>query len=429
MTFSKTSFSPLRALGVASVVTLTACSAGEFRDDDLPASAESAIVGGSVSAADPAVFQLKTVTPVAGGSSISGCTATLVTPKVLVTAAHCIEDATASSVAWVNNTTTPSSSLPSKETGWRRVAELKKHPKYPQRYINYGYDCAVLVLDEPAVGITPKPYRKTPLTDGLGRTARIVGYGNTNGTAGTGSGTKRELATKIKEVRDGVLTIGKRGAVSCQGDSGGPAFVDEGGVETIAGISSYGDIGCVESGSYSRTELCAAFFDQFTAQACVPECVGKVCGPDGCGGVCGSCEAGKACADGQCVPTPTRPSDGRDDDGKGTSSGCVESEPNNFLGSKNRLCPDGTVSGTLASTDDTDFFVVDIPAGAVYDVTFVSADPSMRLTLYKETGDSFFGWDGGAARRVYQKTPTGGRYYVKTYGAVGPYTLRADVRL
>jgi len=121
----------------------------------------------------------------------------------------------------------------------------------------------VLVLDQPIADVAPKPYRRTPLTGSVGRAARIVGYGNTNGTAGTGSGTKRDLATTIKEVRDGVLTIGKHGAVSCQGDSGGPALVDEGGVETIAGVSSYGDIGCVESGSYSRTELCAEFFDSF----------------------------------------------------------------------------------------------------------------------------------------------------------------------
>lgn len=249
------------------LVVLLACAAPGGTDAVEETSAtDDAIVGGTLSAGDPAVFMLKTVTPTSGGSTIEGCTATLVAPNVLVTAAHCIADATASSVAWVNNTSTPSTSAPSAASGWRRVKTLAKHPKYPQPYANLGYDCAVLVLESPVDGVTPKAYRKTPLANGVGRAARIVGYGNTNGSAGTGSGTKRQLATRVKAVRDGILTIGERGHVSCQGDSGGPAFIEEDGVEVIAGVSSYGDIGCVESGSYARTELCAAFFDGFTSR-------------------------------------------------------------------------------------------------------------------------------------------------------------------
>lgn len=244
------------------ILSVTACSM-PVGDE---ATSEAAIVGGVIDTGDPAVFQLKTVTPSAGGSTIEGCTATLVAPKVLVTAAHCIADATASSVAWVHDGGTPAST-PSAAAGWRRVASMAKHPKYPQPYANLGYDCAVLVLDAPVEGVAPKAYRRTPLGTGVGRAARIVGYGNTNGSTGTGSGTKRMLATRIKEVRDGILTIGQRGAVSCQGDSGGPAFVEEDGVEVIAGISSYGDVGCIESGSYARTELCAELFDRYVAEA------------------------------------------------------------------------------------------------------------------------------------------------------------------
>lgn len=225
-----------------------------------------AIVGGTVNQGDPAVFQLKTVTPTPGGSTTGSCTATLVTPTVLLTAAHCIDGATAQTTAWVNNVTVPASQ-PSAASGWRRVKTMAKHPLYPRPFANHGYDCAVLVLEEAVAGVAPKTYRKTPLVGSVGRAARIVGYGNTNGTTHTGGGTKRELATKIKEVRDGVLAIGKRGAVSCQGDSGGPAFVDEDGVEVIAGVSSYGDIGCVETGSYARTELCAEFFDRYASPA------------------------------------------------------------------------------------------------------------------------------------------------------------------
>jgi len=250
---------PKVAVPASALAFLAACAAQTAPDPGLEADA---IVGGAVANGDPAVFQLKTVTPTPGGATTGSCTATLVTPTVLLTAAHCIDGATSQSVAWVNNITI-AGSTPSLASGWRRVRTMAKHPLYPRPFANHGYDCAVLVLEDAVAGVEPKTYRRTPLTGSVGRAARIVGYGNTNGSTHTGGGTKRELATKIKEVRDGVLAIGKRGAVSCQGDSGGPAFVVEGGVEVIAGVSSYGDIGCVETGSYARTELCAEFFDRY----------------------------------------------------------------------------------------------------------------------------------------------------------------------
>jgi V8-like Glu-specific endopeptidase len=409
-------------------LTLAACSAIEPVEEAI-GTEESRIVGGKVNTGDPAVFQFKTVTPLTGGSSsVGSCTATLVSPTVLLTAAHCIEGAGANTTAWVNNTTTPSTAFPSQSTGWKKISKMQKHEKYPQRFANLGYDCAVLILEEPIADITPKTYRKTPLSaSAVGTTARIVGYGNTNGAAGTGSGTKRELATRIKEVRDGVLTIGSRGAVSCQGDSGGPAFLSEGGEEVIAGISSYGDVGCVENGSYARTELCAPFFDQFVSQTCTPDCTNKECGSDGCGGSCGSCGAGETCGAGTCGPVTTTPTNP-------PNSPCTESEPNNTLDptGASKFCADGRARGTIADSSDNDFFVIEVPPNSTYDISVVSGRPNVRLTLFKETGDSFVGWDGGSARRVSYSTSTGGRYFAKVYnsGALSgpePYELRAAV--
>jgi V8-like Glu-specific endopeptidase len=412
-------------------LTLAACSAVE-PTEEATGTDESRIVGGKVNTGDPAVFQLKTVTPLQGGStSIGSCTATLVSPTVLLTAAHCIEGAGAATTAWVNNTTTPSTALPSQATGWKKISTMQMHENYPQRFANLGYDCAVLVLEDPITDITPKTYRKAPLpASAVGTTARIVGYGNTNGAAGTGSGTKRELATRIKEVRDGVLTIGSRGAVSCQGDSGGPAFLSEGGEEVIAGISSYGDVGCVENGSYARTELCAPFFDQFVHQACTPDCAAKQCGSDGCGGSCGSCGAGETCVAGTCSPGSPNPNDPPPP----PPLSCLESEPNNTLDATraSQFCADGSARGTLANSSDNDFFVIEIPPNSIYDIRIVTGQPNVRLSVIKETGDSFVGWDGGSARRVSYATSTGGRYFAKVYNSVAPsgpeaYELRAAV--
>ncbi|MBS2019602.1 MAG: trypsin-like serine protease [Deltaproteobacteria bacterium] len=358
------------------------------------------IVGGATNPGDPAVFQMKAVTPLGGGSSsIGGCTATLIAPRVIATAAHCVEDRTAATVVWVTNATTPGNALPSAETGYRRVAQVRSHEKYPQRFINYGYDCAALILDQPITDIAPKPFSREPMTaSSVGETARIVGYGHTNGSSQTGAGTKRQLQTRIKEVRDGVLTIGSRGAVSCQGDSGGPAFVTRNGVEVMAGISSYGDIGCVESGSYARTELCAAFYDAIIAA-------------NGGGAGTGSGGGGGGGAGGG----------GSGSGSGGGGAGCGDREPNDFLGSTNTLCADGTAPGKLDTPTDTDFYVVDIPANTTYDVT-IEGPASVDVTLYKESNGSFYGWGSSKASgapRIYQRTPSGGRYYVKAHHADG----------
>lgn len=372
------------------------------------------IVGGTTTAADPAVFQMKAVTPLGGGSSsIGGCTATLIAPRVLATAGHCVEGSNAQTVVWVSNAAVPGSAIPSEAGGYRRVSQVLSHEKYPQPFINLGYDCAALVLEQPITGIPPKALsRSTMTTSSVGETARIVGFGHTDGASQTGGGIKRHLQTRIKEVRDGVLTIGARGAVSCQGDSGGPAFVVRGGVEVMAGISSYGDIGCVEQGSYSRTELCAPFFDAIIAA--------NGGGATGGGTGAGTPDAGTP--GGNDAGTPPPPP---------TGSACAESEPNDFLGSDNRLCADGTATGSLGSVADTDFFAIDIAPNTTYDVR-VEGPPSVDVTLYKETSTGYYGWgsssDGGVPR-VFQQTPSGGRYYAKVHHKDGSTATGETYRL
>src|SRR5262249_32101791 len=134
-----------------------------------------------------------------------------------------------------------------KATVWHSAKSWAQHPLYgkpfpgdSQYYINRGYDCALVELATPVAGISPIPYGAFTMDASYGgRSVTQVGYGFTSGNF-TGSGIKRELATKIADVHDGVLGLSENGTGTCQGDSGGPTLLVENSTTYVVGVSSYG---------------------------------------------------------------------------------------------------------------------------------------------------------------------------------------------
>jgi hypothetical protein len=223
--------------------------------------AQQPIVGGTPTTAYPFVGYVSADY----GSSSSGCTGTLVRDKWFLTAAHCIEESDGK-VLGVKVTFEADSDH---ATMWHTAKSWQQHPNYgkpippdPVYYINRGYDCALIELVAPPSGVTPIPYGSFAVeASWVGRAVTQIGYGFTSGN-GTGSGLKRELATQIGDVHDGVLGLAENGTGTCQGDSGGPTLYDVGGgVTEVIGVSSYGSFGCPGGGFMSRTELCAAWLD------------------------------------------------------------------------------------------------------------------------------------------------------------------------
>jgi MYXO-CTERM domain-containing protein len=223
---------------------------------------EQPIVGGTPTTGYPFVGY---VSADYGGSS-SGCTGTLVRDKWFLTASHCIEESQGNKVLGVKVTFEANSDT---ATVWHTAKSWMQHPNYgkpvppdPVYYINRGYDCALVELDAPVAGVAPIPYGSVAMdATWVGKAVTQVGYGFTSGNF-TGSGLKRELATKLGDVHDGVLGLAENGTGTCQGDSGGPTLWDAGGgVTQVIGVSSYGSQGCPGGGWMSRTELCAAWLD------------------------------------------------------------------------------------------------------------------------------------------------------------------------
>jgi hypothetical protein len=261
---------PLFALSPALFLAL-GCSAsadGAAAPDPAPAErlgrASAAIVGGTETTDFPAVGYVEADY----GSYRSGCTGTLIRlgeeegdSRVFLTAAHCLEEEGSERIRGVRVTFEPKVATATK---YHTAARWASHPQYgrpfpgdPIYYINRGYDCAVVLLNEPVADVAAVRLDEEPMTAmAVGTAVTQVGYGFTSGRF-TGSGIKRMLTTRIGSVYDGVLGLVENGTGTCQGDSGGPTLLTKNGTTHVSGVSSYGSHGCPGGGWMSRAHLCA----------------------------------------------------------------------------------------------------------------------------------------------------------------------------
>jgi hypothetical protein len=276
--------------------------------------------------------------------------------------------------------------------------------------------------------------RSSAITGMVGQPVRLVGFGNNNGSTGSGSGIKRQVTTVLNRVTSNLLHIGNSQAETCNGDSGGPAFMKMNGVETLVGVTSFGQVGCTGGGWDTRLDIYGSFLDQYLTTTppptCTPSCSGKQCGDDGCGGSCGSCASGSSCSAGQCVSTPPPPA--------GTScdtNGGWESEANNAAASANGLCSDGHIDGAIDPAGDADWYTWRVSANKSYYVTLSYLPEDYGMTLYKVVNGSLAVIATApsnhdlAAQQIARFTSDGGTYYLKVFGVNGAWNEQYGYRV
>lgn len=225
--------------------------------------ASDAIIGGAPDPGDSPIMLL--VSYPADHSSFDTCTASLISPTVLLTAAHCVDPLTHPGYGFglfpgddASMYTTANTLIPQ----LLKIKEAHEHPDY-NRDPPFVADIGIAILEQP-LDRKPLPINRDPLDSSIvGAPAQLVGYGQTK--YGTYNAIRHAVDTVVDALpEDDTVKVGDQEHRTCVGDSGGPALVDFNGEIRIIGTDSYTDFaGCVDPAYYRRTDMYLPFIDPY----------------------------------------------------------------------------------------------------------------------------------------------------------------------
>lgn len=212
----------------------------------LSASPAGAIVGGGAPATDGIARVVVTIV----GSRGNFCTGSVIAPKIVLTAAHCVQPGAEYRIVDY------SGGAPALQN----VRSVAIHPAFQMEAMSSHRataDVALLLLEQPAKGKATAILGAPTIPIAVGGRFTIAGIGVTVRGDGRSGGTIR-VAGLVASGRPGTLQIrlvdpvaqGTRdGLGACTGDSGAPVFEDKSGGPAIVGVVSWstgpnGSAGC-----------------------------------------------------------------------------------------------------------------------------------------------------------------------------------------
>jgi secreted trypsin-like serine protease len=226
---------------------------------------QSAIIGGSRSVGETATVLLASYPQ--DRSTLFTCTAVVVAPTVLLTAAHCVDTPNHPNHIYGVFPGDDASGFPTLvalEPELLPVASVAAHPDY-ETAAPFFADIGVVVLAAPIANPPIAMQRATLDNSIVGKPAQIVGYGQT--VFQQSNSARFEAATTVVAIEDDTIVAGDAQKHGCLGDSGGPVIVDG----VVAGIDSFGPAGCTAASHYRRVDFFLPFIDMFVEPEPEPE--------------------------------------------------------------------------------------------------------------------------------------------------------------
>lgn len=234
-----------RVFTAISVLALVACGKPGLNTNDLGSSAEM-IIGGKPVPVEDAMTK-STVFLTNGTYKDAFCSAVLIGPQFVLTAAHCLDGESKIFVGFGDGKISPKALL-------IKAKVFKIHPEYQHSSINGYNDLGVIILETPAPA-TYQPIKflpeEVPVAKGL--ELIIAGYGLTE----TSQDMQEQLlatdgvSVSVLENKNEYRVDESNGHGSCNGDSGGPTFSIIGDQKYLVGITSRGDNACKKYGIYT----------------------------------------------------------------------------------------------------------------------------------------------------------------------------------
>jgi V8-like Glu-specific endopeptidase len=188
----------------------------------------------------------------------SFCTATIISPRVLMTAAHCIQDFDPRTNAKTSAFVLPSTSdfiaffgtRVAVDGDWLRATEVIPHPDWSPDLTLQGdsdkppHDIGIVILESEIPGdYQPVSIANHSMPLRENHPVTLVGYGVTRTRRNNNTGVLREVQLPLKTInsKSQILGVGNFMKGACAGDSGGPMYAkDDNGKWYVIGVTSAG---------------------------------------------------------------------------------------------------------------------------------------------------------------------------------------------